>query len=421
MRVAVLGLGYVGFTVACCMASRGHNVTGVDVSEAKLDDIQNGIAPFQEPGLKDMMDEAQRNELLSVTKSVSEAITHSDLAIVCVGTPSGPDGAHDMRYIIDVTHQIARVVSESKIQKLTVAYRSTMRPGTLRKLIAPIFSEIIGPSFPHRIELVYNPEFLREATAIDDYFHPSKIVIGTENGRPSEIMQILHQEIKAPTFITKFEEAELTKFIDNSWHAVKVAFANEIGRVCQKMNISATNIHEIFTADTKLNISTYYTRPGGAFGGSCLPKDVRALQNIASEVGANLHLVDSLLRSNDAHKNHQFDYIMSQVSDSNAVLMVGLAFKANTDDLRESPNVDLARKLLNTGIDLKIFDPNLDPTKLRGQNLGYAYSNLPSFGQLLVSKQEAEAIQWDLVIINNATSELLNIKSAKIVNTNRIN
>lgn len=421
MKVAVFGLGYVGFTAACCIASEGHTVVGVEVSDAKIADISNGVAPFEEPGLQELMDSAQADDRFSATKSTADALVGADLAIVCVGTPSGPNGAHDMRYIADVTRQIAEALAKMDGAKVTVSYRSTMRPGSTRNLIEPIFRAVIGAGWQEKVELVYNPEFLREASAIKDYFSPPKIVIGTADGKPNATMEALHENIEAPTFHVGFEEAEITKFVDNSWHAVKVAFANEIGRVCQKLDIQASKVHEIFVSDTKLNISPYYTRPGGAFGGSCLPKDVRALTFIANDTAANTHLLDSLLRSNEAHKNHQFEYALRMLPDGGGrVLMAGLAFKAGTDDLRESPNVDLARKLLEAGIELKVFDPHLEPARLRGQNLGYAYSALPTIDQLLVSKEEAEAGDWDLVIVSNATGDLLDLSGRQTYMTHSI-
>ncbi|QRF54327.1 nucleotide sugar dehydrogenase (plasmid) [Rhizobium rosettiformans] len=415
MKIAIFGMGYVGFTAACCITSEGHTVVGVDVSETKIAEIGRGIAPFQEPGLQELMQKALDAKLLSATQSVPDALIGTDLAIVCVGTPSGTNGAHDMRYIADVTRQIGKAMAEMPEARLTVSYRSTMRPGTCERLISPIFRSLLGADWHTRISLVYNPEFLREATAIHDYFNPPKIVIGTSDGQPSKVMDALHENIKAPVFYTCFEEAEITKFVDNSWHAVKVAFANEIGRICERLGISAAKVHEIFVSDTKLNISPYYTRPGGAFGGSCLPKDVRALTFIAHDVNAQTHLLDSLLRSNEAHKNHQFEAAQKLLPQTGGrVLMVGLAFKAGTDDLRESPNVDLARKLLEAGHKLFVFDPNLEPARLRGQNLGYVYSALPTIDELLVDKPHAEAEQWDLVVVNNTTSNLLNLVGQKI-------
>lgn len=420
MKIVVFGLGYVGFTASCCISSEGHEVVGVDVHEAKINDVNNGIPPFEEPGLAELMAKGRTEGKLSATNEAKIALENADLAIVCVGTPSGPDGAHDMRYIVEVTRQIAQAIRENSSGKITVAYRSTMRPGSIRTLILPIFKSVLGEDVFDKVELVYNPEFLREAQAINDYFHPSKIVIGTIDEKPSATMETLHENISAPEFVTGFEEAEITKFVDNSWHAVKVAFANEVGRVCQNMGISASKVHEIFVSDTKLNISPYYTRPGGAFGGSCLPKDVRALQFIANDVGANLHLVDSLIRSNESHKNHQFNHVMNALGDGKSILMAGLAFKAGTDDLRESPNVDLARKLLNAGVALKIYDPALDPAKLRGQNLGYVYSNLPTIDQLLISRADADATDWDLVVVNNATGRELDLGTSHVIDTGTI-
>lgn len=421
LKVAIFGLGYVGFTAGCCIASEGHTVVGVEVSDAKIEDINSGIAPFEEPGLSALMTDAVEAGHLSATKSVKQALDGADLGIVCVGTPSGPNGAHDMRYIADVSRQIAVVMQEMSDRKITISFRSTMRPGSMRNLISPIFDSLLEDGWQDRIDLVYNPEFLREAQAISDYFNPSKIVIGTRDGSPSAVLEALHENIKAPLFRVGYEEAELTKFVDNSWHAVKVSFANEMGRICEKLDVSASQVHEIFVSDTKLNISPYYTRPGGAFGGSCLPKDVRALTYIANDVNANTHLIDSLLRSNEAHKNHQFEAAMKLLDGSqNRVLMAGLAFKADTDDLRESPNVDLARKFLEAGIDLKVFDPKLEPSRLRGQNLGYAYSALPTIDQLLIAKEEAEGSDWDLVVVSNATGSQLDLAGKTVFSTHSI-
>ena len=332
-----------------------------------------------------------------------------DLAIVCVGTPSAADGSHNMGYIADVTRQIAEAIKPDRSEPLTVAYRSTIRPGTIDDLIMPIFQSHLNPHAFGLLHVVYSPEFLREGSAVQDYFAPPKVVIGTQDGSPNAAMTLINENIDAPTFVTGYREAEITKFVDNSWHAVKVAFANEIGRVCLAMDISAKQVHQIFTSDTKLNISPYYTRPGGAFGGSCLPKDVRALQNIGADIGANMHLVDSLLRSNEAHKHRLFEYSVEGLAPNASILLAGLAFKAGTDDLRESPNVDLARKLLAAGYALEIYDPAIDAAKLVGANLGYAYSKLPVLERLLVTKEHALAGQYDRVIATNATVNSLDL------------
>lgn len=255
---------------------------------------------------------------------------------------------------------------------------------------------------------------------MQDYFHPPKIVIGTRDGRPSANMDALNANIEAPVFYVGFRESEITKFVDNTWHAVKVAFANEIGRVCMELGIRASQVHQIFVADTKLNISPYYTRPGGAFGGSCLPKDVRALQRIAADCGAGTHLVDSLLRSNDAHKHALFRKVTEGLREGARVLLAGLAFKAETDDLRESPNVDLARMLLQSGYDLAIFDPAVEAAQLVGANLGYVYARIPRLEALLIDRATAEASTFDRIIATNATARQLSVPAELVVDISRI-
>lgn len=409
MKVVVFGLGYVGFTASCCIASEGHTVVGIDVSEKKVRAINSGNAPIVEPGLEDMLREGVKAGRITAATEIGDHLDGADLAIVCVGTPSATDGSHNMGYIADVSRQIAQALVRGKGSKLSVAYRSTIRPGSIEDLIRPIFASILGDKMGDRLALVYNPEFLREGTAVKDYFEPPKIVIGTEDGKPDAAMEKLNANIKAPTFYVGFREAEVTKFVDNTWHAVKVAFANEIGRACLGMGISAAQVHQIFVSDTKLNISAYYMRPGGAFGGSCLPKDVRALQYIGADVGANLHLVDSLIRSNEAHKHRMFEYAAEGLEPGAKILLAGLAFKANTDDLRESPNVDLARKLLTAGYQVQVFDPAIHAEMLVGANLGYAYSQLPMLERLLVSKETAESGKYDRVIATNATVKQLSL------------
>ena len=420
MKVAVFGLGYVGCTSVACIASQGHAVVGVDVNPRKVEQVAAGLSPIFEPGIDDMLAAAHAEGRVSAVEQAEDALNGADAAIVCVGTPSGVDGSHNMSFIVQVTRQIAQAVKPGRAEPLTVVYRSTMRPGTIDQIIAPIFRTTLGEEAETLIELVYNPEFLREASAIDDYFHPPKIVIGTHDGQPSARMTALHAGIEAPAFVTGFREAELTKFVDNSWHAVKVAFANEIGRVCELLDVSASTVHEIFVSDRKLNISPYYLRPGGAFGGSCLPKDVRALQYIAAEVGGNAQLIEALIRSNEAHKHHQFTMVARRLQPGARVLLVGLAFKAWTDDLRESPWVDLARRLLDAGHNVHVYDPALTPEALIGQNLGYAYTYLPMFDSLLVDKATAESGAYDLAVVTNAIAGTLDLGTVETIDLGRI-
>lgn len=424
MKVVIFGLGYVGCTAVGCITSQGHSVTGIDVSAGKVDALNAGLSPIREPGLAELIASAKDKGLLSASVEIGDALDDADIAIVCVGTPSGVDGAHNMSYIAQVSRAIAAAIKPDRAQSgkkpLTVAYRSTMRPGTIDMMIAPIFQASLAEGFAQSVELVYNPEFLREATAIEDYFNPPKIVIGTRDGGPCTTMDALHDGIDAPVFHVGYREAEITKFVDNTWHAVKVAFANEIGRVCENLDISASQVHEIFVSDTKLNISPYYTRPGGPFGGSCLPKDVRALQYIAGDSGSNTHLVDSLIRSNEAHKHHQFQRVTQGLEPGARILLVGLSFKADTDDLRESPAVDMARKLLDAGYKVSVYDPSLKPENLVGQNLGYAYAFLPTIDTVLVDKAAAESGEYDLVVATNRTVKELALGSLPVIDVSKI-
>ncbi|MEO8812864.1 MAG: nucleotide sugar dehydrogenase [Caulobacteraceae bacterium] len=400
MRIAIYGLGYVGLTAAGCLTRQGHWVLGVDVNQAKIDQLNAGKSPITEPGLAPLLAAAVESGLLEAVADPGDRLAGCDMAIVCVGTPSAADGSHDMSFIAEVSRQIAAGVDQERASPLTVVYRSTIRPGSIDTLIAPIFRSVLGEAIG-AVELVYNPEFLREAVAIEDFFAPPKIIIGTADGKPSARMEAMNAGVDAPVFYTGYREAEFTKFVDNAFHAVKVAFANEIGRVCLKLGVSARQVHRIFVSDTKLNISANYFRPGGAFGGSCLPKDVRALQFISGDVGADTHLIDSLIASNEAHKQFLYRHCVEGLAPGARILMLGLAFKADSDDLRESPNIDLARRILGGGHALAIHDPSLDPAALIGQNLGYAHAKLPSLAELLISREAVAAGRFDRVIDTN--------------------
>ncbi|MGM4913578.1 nucleotide sugar dehydrogenase [Rhizobium sp. 768_B6_N1_8] len=420
MKIAIFGLGYVGLTGAGCLLKEGHSIVGVEPHEDKVKLILSGHSPIYEPGLDDLLTAGLADNRLTVVSQVGKLLSECDLAIVCVGTPSAADGSHNMTFIAEVSRQIALSVDVTREKPLTVVFRSTIRPGSIDGLIAPIFKAHLGKDFAKAVEIVYNPEFLRESVAIKDYFNPPKIVVGTQNGQPSERMTELYKNISAPMFVTGYREAEFTKFVDNTWHAVKVAFANEIGRVCVQLAIDPQTVHKIFVSDTKLNISPYYMRPGGPFGGSCLPKDVRALAHISEEVGAFNHLVDSLLRSNEAHKRFIFDYVTRDIAPKANILMLGLAFKAESDDLRESPQLSLAHKLITAGYKLSIYDPAVKPTQLLGQNMGYAFSHLPSISEIMVSKEDAESTEYDLVIDTNGSLAKIDVKAAKTVDTNTL-
>lgn len=289
MKIAVYGLGYVGLTGAVCLAHEGHDVVGVDVSDDKVRKIAAGVSPIKEPRIAEMLADALAKRRLCCTTDPVEPIHSSDMAVVCVGTPSAPDGSHNMRDIAEVTRQIANAMRQiGRKERLTVVYRSTIRPGTIDGLILPIFQSARGDAH-ELIEIVYNPEFLREATAVEDFFAPPKLVVGTSDGKPSARVEEMNKNLNAPTFTVGFREAEFVKFVDNSFHALKVAYANEIGRICVALGIDVKLVHKIFVSDTKLNISPYYLRPGGPLGGSACPRTC-ALCSIFPMISARIRM-----------------------------------------------------------------------------------------------------------------------------------
>lgn len=417
MKIVIFGIGYVGLTSAACLIKDGHEVIGIDVSAGKVADVNAGRSPIFEPGLEELLTLGVKEGRLSAKQEIGDRLTDTDIAIVCVGTPSAPDGSHNMSYIAEVSRQIGLAMAsvERPQGPLTVMYRSTMRPGSIDRLIVPIFQSFLG-QVQGKVEIVYNPEFLRESTAISDYYAPPKIVIGTVDGKPSKNVDALYAAIKAPRFIVGYREAEITKFVDNTFHALKVVFANELGRICEAEGVSTAQVHEIFVSDTKLNISPYYLRPGGAFGGSCLPKDVRALTYLSNESGAQTFVIDAIMRSNDAHKRFLFERAEAGLAPGARVLLNGLAFKKDSDDLRESPNIDLARRLLGAGYFLKIWDPQIKPEALNGQNLGYSFAHLPEMSQLLVrDKSELISLDFDRIIDARGNADQLGFNEIETV------
>lgn len=418
MKITVFGLGYVGMTAAACLSSQGHRVIGIDPNAEKVQLVLSGKSPITEPGLDELVSRGIANQSLTAQQTASEECADSDLAIVCVGTPSAPDGSHDMSFVKKVTAELAELFARSP-GRTTVAYRSTVRPGTMDELVLPIFRDVLGESIDARVEVVYNPEFLRESSAIDDFFAPPKIVVGTRDGEPSTTMEKLHRGIEAPTFVVPYRESEITKFVDNSFHALKTAFANEVGRVCGALGISAAEVHKIFVADTKLNISPYYLRPGAPFGGSCLPKDVRALQYLGRSTHTDLEVLNSLLRSNESHKDYIYRLVTRDLQFGGSVLMLGLAFKSGSDDLRESPNLDLARMLLTAGYDLAIFDPHVVVEQLMGKNLG-VLTDSPALQKLLVNEETVSTRTWDLVIDTRSVASEYEVKAGSVIDINRL-
>ena len=417
IEISVYGLGYVGLTGAVCLASEGHDVIGIDANRDKVRGIAAGVSPIKEPGLEKMLVEGLASGRLRCATDPVEPVRTSDIAMVCVGTPSGPDGAHNMQFIAEVTRQIANAVrSLERKERLTVVYRSTIRPGTIEDMILPIFRSALGDASDKLIEVVYFPEFLQETRFVLDFFDPPRIVVGTRDGQPSARIDEMNKNLKAPTFVVPFRVSEFIKFADNNYHALKVAYANELGRICVEVGIDPKLVHKIFIADTRLNISAYYLRPGGPFGGSCLPKDVRALQHLSKELKVDAQVINALMVSNESHKEFLYKRVLKGLRPKAKVLLLGLAFKSDTDDLRESPGVELAARLTRDGFAVSIYDPLLKPEALMGQNLGFAMSHLAKLPDLLVSREAAERGDFDVAIDINGISKSLAIKCPSLMN-----
>ena len=400
MKIVVCGLGYVGTAVAACLVKDGHTVVGVDVDPVKNQAFGSGRTPVREPGVEELLRTGLADGKLFSSVSLADHADDAEVILVCVGTPVGGDGTVDLSQVLAVTDEIGAAVRarSSGAAMVTIAYRSTMPPGSMEKTIVPALARQAGPP-GGCYESVYNPEFLREGTAIQDYFEPPRIVIGERTpgsgGRLSEI----YQGIDAPLFRVPFALAEMVKYADNSFHALKVAFANELGRLAEALAISPRSIAELFLADTKLNISPAYLHPGGAFGGSCLPKDMRALTSCLKHNGVSAPVMEAVLPSNTAHKEHLVEHVLARLPRGGHVLLLGLTFKPGTDDLRESPLVDLAESLLNEGFRLTIHDPDLRVARLTGGNFHLAHTHLNHLFMLLTDDVEEAMEAADLVVI----------------------
>ncbi|MBK20663.1 MAG: GDP-mannose dehydrogenase [Rhodospirillaceae bacterium] len=396
MKVIICGLGYVGVTAAACLIKDGHQVVGIDVNEAKVADVAAGRSPVSEPGVGDLLQQGVTEGRLETSTSVTDHLATADMTLICVGTPSDASGNLELGYILAVTQEIGAAIAamEERAEPPLIVYRSTMPPGTMENTIIPALTDLAGPP-GGKYEIAFNPEFLRESTAIADYYAPAKIVIGEREPGLSQQLRGLYADIDAPIFEMEFTAAEMVKLTDNSFHALKVAFANEIGRIALDLSVDPQNVIDAFLADTRLNISPAYFRPGGPFGGSCLPKDLRAVNALASSRGIQIPVIASALPSNAAHKSFLADRVMQQASPGDTILLLGLSFKSDTDDLRESPLIDLAETLIGKGIDLRIFDPDLKGRTLIGANLRFVEEHLPHLSRLLVediSDVEAPAL-----------------------------
>jgi GDP-mannose 6-dehydrogenase len=387
-KVSVFGLGYVGAVSAACLVRDGHDVIGIDINPAKVAQLGKGESPVVEPGLNELLSAGLAAKRLRATTDVAEAVRESDVAIICVGTPSSPNGAIDLKYVVRVTEQIAAALSD-RTRPFTVLLRSTVVPGTTDGVIRPILNS--------SARLGFHPEFLREATAVADYDAPARVVIGTDDEEVTRVVGALYPRLKASPAQVPVRVAEVIKYADNAFHALKVGFANEIGALAKAYDVDGREVMRLFAEDHKLNISPTYLQPGAPFGGSCLPKDLRALGHLAASAHVETPILRATLQSNAAHKRRVFEII--QAHGRGRVAMLGLAFKPMTDDLRESPFVELAEFLLGKGHQVAIFDPSVQPATLLGSNLSYIQGELPHLERLLVSSVDNALDGANVVVV----------------------
>ena len=402
MKISVFGLGYVGAVSAACLARDGHQVIGVDPNETKVELINSGRSPIVENGLGDLISNAVSAGTLRAVTQAKAAIDESDLTLVCVGTPSEVNGSLDLRFVKSVCEEIGACL-RGKNAYHTVVIRSTILPGTMRRLVIPTLETASGLIAGKHFGVCNNPEFLREGTAIHDYDHPPKTVIGMVDERAGNALRSLYEKLPAPMICTAIETAEMVKYVDNVWHALKVAFANEVGSICKSLRIDSHDVMDIFCQDRKLNISSYYLKPGFAFGGSCLPKDVSALSYEANRLDLQLPVLNSIMDSNRLHIERTLELIMSQ--GRKRVGILGLSFKAGTDDLRHSPMVEVTERLLGKGFDVRIFDRNVSLSRLIGANRDYILLHIPHIARLLVESLEEVTQFAEIILIGNASDE----------------
>jgi GDP-mannose 6-dehydrogenase len=402
MKVSVFGLGYVGSVSAASFAADGHTVIGVDVNADKAAAVNAGKSPIVEPGLDELLARSVAEGGLRATTDTAEAIRESDVSLLCVGTPSRRNGSLDLTYLERVAEQIGAELRDKPSYHVIVV-RSTVLPGTTHEVVIPALERTSGKKYGTGFGVSVNPEFLREGTALKDFRKPPLTLVGHNHAADASGTIALYQAIDAPLVSTSIRVAEMLKYTSNTWHALKVCFANEIGNLCKRVGVDSHDVMDIFCRDEKLNLSSYYLKPGFAFGGSCLPKDVRALQYRAKEVDVDLPVISHILPSNALQIQHALDEVLE--TGKKKIGLLGFSFKAGTDDLRESPMVILAEALLGKGLSLKIYDQNVSLAKLVGSNKEYIENQIPHLSSLLCNSIDEVIVGSDVIVVGNLSPE----------------
>jgi GDP-mannose 6-dehydrogenase len=401
MNVAVVGLGYVGAVTSACLADMGHNAVGVDVDRQKVDEIEAGRSPIVEPRLEELVASGRKSERLQVTTNLAEALRTSDVVMVCVGTPARSDGTVNLEHVERVSAEIGCELARAE-RFVAVVYRSTVPPGTVDGQLRPVLERESSLRADDDFGVAMAPEFLREGSGVADFFEPPFIVAGVRDDRTLAIVTELFAGLERPTHALSIEQAESLKYACNAFHALKITFANEVGRLLGAVGVDARDVMQVFCEDERLNISTAYLRPGFAFGGSCLPKDMRALMHLARVHDVETPVLTGILRSNESHLRLAVRRVLD--AEARDVALLGLSFKPETDDLRESPYVELAETLVGKGVRLRIYDPIVNPDRLIGANRRYIESHLPHLQEMLVTTPQAALNGVPVAVVGTSDS-----------------
>jgi len=406
VKLSVFGLGYVGCVSAACLAEAGHQVIGVDVNPTKVEIINGGNSPIIEAGINELIANVVEGGRLSATTDSTRAISESALSLVCVGTPSNQNGSLHLRHIEQVCTEIGTAL-KTKNERHIVVIRSTMLPGTIQNTVIPILEKTSGKKAVIDFGICINPEFLREGSSLKDYHAPPFTLIGADDEETINAVRSLYINIDAPVFVTSLKTAEMVKYVCNCFHALKVSFANEIGNICKALEIDSHEVMNVFCQDTKLNLSPYYLKPGFAFGGSCLPKDLRAINYKAKELDVEAPVLAAILPSNRLQIERAVDMVVR--SGKKRVGVLGFSFKEGTDDLRESPIVTLIETLIGKGFELALYDRHVSVAKLVGANKEYIEREIPHISKLMRSSVDAVLADADVVIIGNRADEFRSV------------
>jgi GDP-mannose 6-dehydrogenase len=406
MRISVFGLGYVGCVSAACFAKEGHEVVGVDVNPTKVGIINSGKSPIVEAGVGELIEQMVSSQRLRATSESSEAVMNTDISLICVGTPSHPNGSLDLTYVKRVCQEIGAAL-ETKRNRHIVVIRSTMLPGTINEVVVPTLEVYSGKKAGSGFGICINPEFLREGTSLKDFYAPPFTLIGADDEETAITVKRLYASVDAPVYLIGVKAAEMVKYACNCFHALKVSFANEMGNIAAAIGIDSHVVMDVFCKDTKLNLSPYYLTPGFAFGGSCLPKDLRAMNYKAKDLDVEVPVLQAVLRSNRAQIDRAVNLVLQ--TRKKRVGILGFSFKAGTDDLRESPMVALIETLIGKGMQLSIYDRDVSLARLFGANKEYIEREIPHISQLMRPSIEDVLENTDVVVIGNKAEEFRSI------------